>query len=238
MRIHVLQHVPFEDAANIGVWACERGLSLTRTRLYLDEPLPGIQQIDWLVIMGGPMNVYEHERFPWLVTEKQYISRAIETRRFVLGICLGAQLIADCLGGRVTANAHREIGWFDVSLTPEAVGGSLLGCLPERFEAFHWHGDTFAMAPQARLLAASSACAHQAFQFDDHVLGMQFHLDYAQDSIAKMVDRCSDELTSGPFVQTDAGVLIDREKAESLKKYLYVLLDHCLARRFPSLLGE
>jgi len=228
MRIHTLQHVPFEDAANIAVWARTRGYEVTRTRFYADDELPPVADIDWLVIMGGLMNIYEHQAYPWLAGEKQYISEAIRKRRFVLGICLGGQLIADCLGGRVTRNSQREIGWHDVTLA-EPAASSLLSCLPPQFTAFHWHGDTFSVPPCAVALGSSPGCARQAFQYRDHVLGMQFHLDYAYDSIERMIDNCAHELTAGPYVQTDMAQLLNHEKTESLKAHLFTLLDHCHA---------
>jgi GMP synthase-like glutamine amidotransferase len=117
MRIHYLQHVPFEDSAKIGEWARDTGHTVTCTRLCDEEALPPLNSFDWLVIMGGPMNVYEHQAYPWLVPEKRLIERAIEHGKFVLGVCLGAQLAADVLGGPVTKNRYREIGWFPVSLT-------------------------------------------------------------------------------------------------------------------------
>ena len=112
MKLHVLQHVPFEDVANIGVWAQEQGFTITTTHLYLNEPLPDPESFDVLVIMGGPMNIYQHSLYPWLVPEKQFIKTAIETQRIVLGVCLGAQLICAALGGQVTRNKYTEIGWF------------------------------------------------------------------------------------------------------------------------------
>ncbi len=104
MRIHYLQHVPFEDLANIEVWAKEKGHSISVTRLYDDEEPPEIKDFDWLVILGGPMNIYEEKTYPWLIREKEFIGEAIAAKKIVLGICLGAQLIADVLGGKVTRN--------------------------------------------------------------------------------------------------------------------------------------
>jgi GMP synthase-like glutamine amidotransferase len=226
MRIHILQHVPFEDDANIGVWAHDKGWQRTRTCFYTHDALPDVEAIDWLVIMGGLMNIYEYDVYPWLIQEKEYIKRAIQHKRFVLGICLGAQLIADCLGSRVTRNPHREIGWHDVTLT-EPASQSLLNCLPKRFTAFHWHGDTFSIPPGTLSLGTSRGCVNQAFQYQDHVLAMQFHLDDAHDSIQRMIDNCAHELTPGPYVQTDPAQLLDHNRTESLREYLFTLLDHC-----------
>ena len=202
MRIHYLQHVPFEDLANIAVWAAEHGHSITGTRLFCDDPLPAIDSFDLLVVLGGPMNVDEHGRYPWLLEEKRLIGQAIEGKKSVLGICLGAQLAATVLGAAVKENAHKEIGWFGVSMTDEAQSSKFFRDLPRDFTAFHWHGDTFDIPAGAVRLAGSEACANQAFEYDSHVLAVQFHLEYSTSSIEKMLHHCGDELVGGPYVQS------------------------------------
>lgn len=224
-RFHYLQHVPFEDAANVGVWALDQGFTVTRTRLYAGEMLPPVEDMDWLAVMGGPMNIYEHTAYPWLVAEKAWVKQVIEAGKVVIGICLGAQLVADALGGTISQNAHKEIGWFPVRLTVEGLDSSLLSGLPETFEAFHWHGDTFTIPPGARHLARSMACANQAFQWGDHVLGLQCHLDYAQVSLQAMVDHCGAELTPEPYIQTDRALLTDAGKAQALHGHLVRVLE-------------
>jgi GMP synthase-like glutamine amidotransferase len=210
MRLHYLQHIPFEDAANIAVWAARQGHSVTRTRLFADEPLPAESDFDFLVIMGGLMNIYEEKEYPWLVKEKEFIARSIDAGKTILGVCLGAQLVADILGGKVTRNPHKEIGWFPVSLTHEGRCSPAFASLSIEFTAFHWHGDTFAVPPGAVHIAASQACRNQAFQYGDRVTGIQFHLDFSIDSISKMIHHCGNELVEAPYVQsTDR--LLDRD---------------------------
>jgi GMP synthase-like glutamine amidotransferase len=230
MRIHYLQHVPFEDAANVAVWARERGHAVARTLLYAGERLPDLASFDWLVIMGGPMNVYEEDRYPFLAGEKRFLRAALKAGKPTLGICLGAQLMADALGGRVTRNEHREIGWFPVSLTAAGAASPLFSGFPSSFEAFHWHGDTFSLPPGAIHLARSEACENQAFQWGDRALGLQFHLDYSRDAIAAMVGSCADELVAGPFVERDPAKLCDPARAEATKELLYRLLDAACTR--------
>lgn len=200
MRIHYLQHVPFEDLANIESWARSRGHDLTRTQLFLDEDLPEMNQFDWLIIMGGPMNIYEDDKYPWLSREKEFIRRAIAGDKIVIGICLGAQLIADVLGGAVQRNEYMEIGWFPVDLTKEGTLSPLFSVLPQRFVALHWHGDTFEVPPGAVRTAESRACINQAF-VKGKAIGLQFHLESSRDSIDHLLENCADELTEGPYVQ-------------------------------------
>jgi GMP synthase-like glutamine amidotransferase len=225
MRLHYLQHVPFEDAANVAVWAERHGHAVTVTRLYQADPLPDLSAIDWLAIMGGPMNIYEHEAYPWLPAEKEYLRRAIQRGLPLLGVCLGAQLVADVLGGPVTRNPFPEIGWHRVWRTEDGATSRLFETFPAEFVPFHWHGDTFQIPPRAVRLASSEACENQAFQFGDRVIGLQFHLDYSADSIRRMIDHCGDELRPGPHVETDAARLIDTDRAAGTQALLDRLLD-------------
>ncbi|OQY06028.1 MAG: amidotransferase [Planctomycetales bacterium 4572_13] len=202
MRIHCLTHVPFEDAANIGEWTKLHGHSLTYTHLYLDESLPPPESFDMLAVMGGPMNVYEHDRYPWLVSEKDFIQQAIDAEKKIIGVCLGAQLIADVLGGEVFPNDHKEIGWHPIQLNPQAAQSKVFLMLPPEMMVFHWHGDTFSLPPGVIHLASSGVCENQAFQYGDHVLGLQFHLEYSAESLEKMLAHCGNELIDAPHIQT------------------------------------
>jgi GMP synthase-like glutamine amidotransferase len=224
MRFHWLQHVEFEDAASIGVWAQRRGCGITQTRLYADDPLPGVGDIDVLAIMGGPMNVYQHRDYPWLVKEKKFIENAIAAGVPTLGVCLGAQLLADVLGGRVTQNPDVEIGWFDVALTDSGRHCEPVSGLPSRFVAFHWHGDTFEIPPGATWVARSEACHHQAFCYGRHVLGLQFHLEYSAESIRRMLVHCGRELVPAPYVQTAPQIGAGLTNVPTMNQHLFALL--------------
>ena len=204
MRLHYLQHVPFEDAANIAVWATRRGHRVTVTRLDRDEPLPAQDAFDALTVMGGPMNIDQHDAYPWLVREKEFLRATIDRGAAVLGVCLGAQLISEVLGGTVTQNRQKEIGWFPVTWTEAAAGTPIFGGLPRQTIAFHWHGDTFSIPPGAVHLAASAGCDHQAFQYGQRVVGLQFHWDYTAGSVETMIRNCGDELIDAPGIQKPA----------------------------------
>ncbi|HPC95192.1 MAG TPA: type 1 glutamine amidotransferase [Sedimentisphaerales bacterium] len=206
MRLHWLGHVPFEDAANIGLWAERHGHTVTHTLLYTGAPLPEVEEIDALAIMGGPMNVYQHRDYPWLLAEKRFIERAISARIPTIGVCLGGQLVADVLGAKVVQNPYIEIGWFEVETVTEWRAGvedhsPLPRDWPTHFTAFHWHGDTFEIPSGAVRIARSRACRNQAFEYAGHVLGLQFHLEYSAQSIEKMLAHCGHELVQAPFVQ-------------------------------------
>lgn len=225
MRLHSMQHVPFEDTANIGRWAMGKGHRLTRTLLFKDETLPSVEDVDWLIIMGGPMNIYEEEKYPWLTREKKFIERAMTQRKIILGVCLGAQLIADVLGARVFRNPHKEIGWFPVSLTREAKRSAIFGRLPERFTAFHWHGDTFELAPGATRMAESDGCLNQAFEADGRVIGLQFHLESSRESIEALIRNCGDELVPGTYIQPARDIFSQDHHLSGLTPVLNILLE-------------
>jgi GMP synthase-like glutamine amidotransferase len=225
MRIHYLQHVPFEDLANISRWAEERGHDVSHTLLFSNKGLPGMEEFDWLIVMGGPMNICEHDRYPWLVAEKRFIKQAIEKDKIVLGICLGAQLMADVMGGQVRRNEYREIGWHAVRLTPEGRYSRLFHVLPREFTAFHWHGDTFAVPPGAVHTAESDACRDQAFEMGK-VVGLQFHLESSMDSIDHLIANCSDELDDGIYVQRQKELLSHLDRFSEINGLMDTFLDN------------
>ena len=140
MRIHTLQHVPFEDIGSMAQDFSHAGYTVSTTHWYRGDAKPSIDSFDVLVVMGGPMGVYDEQEFPWLLTEKALIKAAIDARKTVIGICLGAQLIACVCGATVKPNMHKEIGWFPLAMqTPEDPVARLL----DGQNVFHWHGDTF-----------------------------------------------------------------------------------------------
>ena len=144
MRVHYFQHVPFEGLGSIAGWLESRSARVTSTRFFEDSRLPGVTDIDWLVVLGGPMSANDEETRPWLSVEKRFIAEAVAGEKVVLGICLGAQLIASALGARVYPNPQPEIGWFPIERTRP---GGL--ALPARADVFHWHGETFDLPPGA-----------------------------------------------------------------------------------------
>lgn len=190
-----------------------RGHTLSCTRFYEAEQAPAnVDGFDWLVVMGGPMNIYQYRDHPWLRGEKRVIRDAVAANKRVLGICLGAQLIADALGGKVYQNAEREIGWFPVTAVPEGKGSPF--AFPEATSVLHWHGDTFSLPPGGVWLARSEGCENQAFAVGTRVLGLQFHLEMRQEDVARIAAACADELTAGRFVQS-ANEIVSRAGGES-----------------------
>lgn len=226
MRLHYLQHVPFENPGSILTWAKEKGHKVTNTEFFKEGILPEQKEYDWLVIMGGPMNIYEEEKYPWLVKEKIFIKEAIKAGKVILGLCLGGQLIADCIGGRVTKNPCKEIGWFPVRLTKEARQSSLFSYFPEQPVVFEWHGDTFNFLPEeAVLLAENEACSHQAFVFKNRIFGFQYHLENTLEIIKGLTENCREEVIPDTYVQTEKELLSHPEYIEQDNVWMTLFLN-------------
>ena len=225
MHIHYLQHVPFEGLGSIEGELTGRGHQLTSTQLYKDEPLPAADNIDWLIIMGGPMGIFDESEYPWLQQEKDFIRQVIEAGKIVLGICLGAQLIAAALGAKVYKNRYREIGWFNINRHPAAGDTLLASAIPVQAEVFHWHGDTFDIPAGAKPLAFSVACPNQGFILDNRVVGFQFHLETTPETAQLLIKHCRDELDGSPYVQTERELLADPRKFMQINQIMAKILD-------------
>lgn len=184
--IWVFYHHPEETLGLIRPVLSRRGIAFQEIHLYRGEKIPqDDQKIKSLIVMGGPMNVDEVETYSFLSPEVETIKRFIETDRLVLGICLGAQLIAKALGAKVYPNAFREVGWHSVEFLSEAKTDLLFKHFPDSEVVFHWHGDTFDLPEGAVHLAKTSKCKHQAFRWGKKVYGFQFHIEVTPEMASK-----------------------------------------------------
>ncbi|WP_201508549.1 type 1 glutamine amidotransferase [Psychrobacter alimentarius] len=196
LRIHALYHVDFEELSHIKQWAESRGHRITVTRFYENDPLPAQDSFDWLIIMGGPMSIHDENDFEWLADEKAFIQQSINDGKTVIGVCLGAQLIADSLGAKVAPSGIKEVGWLPIQLTEQGLAHPLLAGLPKNeFTVFHWHGDGFECPKGATPIATSQVWANQGFIYqtpkhktlDTWVLGWQCHFEVTNQSMVDMV---------------------------------------------------
>lgn len=223
MKLHFLQHGPTEGPGMITQWALDRGHQVEGTHLYRGESLPEVNDFDWLVIMGGPMNIYEYRNHPWLRDEKRLIAEAISAQKTVLGVCLGAQLIADVLGAKIYQNPEIEIGWFPVRFLDTRNSVHAFQDFPPELTVLHWHGDTFDLPKGAIHLAKSAACKHQAFAYGDKVIGLQFHIEVPQEELASFIGETVP--APAPFIQKREEILACAEKIQPIKIALRAMLD-------------
>lgn len=204
-RAHIFQHVPYEEPGIIEPWLRESGFEIKYTQFFRSPDLPDTDTIDFLVVLGGPMSVNDENEYPWLIAEKEFIRRTIQKRVPLLGICLGAQLIASALGSNVFPNPEKEIGWFPVRGLSSK--NSSYFQFPYNFECFHWHGETFDLPDKAERLASSDGCKNQAFQIEKNIVGLQFHLEMTPQTIQKITKNCRDEIIPSRYIQTESEVL-------------------------------
>ena len=195
--ILVMQHHPVEDLGTIEQALTARGLTAEYVQSYAGQPVPrDMGGCRGLVIMGGPMGVYESDRYPWLKDEMGLAERALEAGLPVLGVCLGSQLLASVLGSRVRKGEAREIGWHEVRLGGAAGDDPLwreAAAAGGRFDAFHWHGDIFDLPDGAAFLASSERTACQAFVYGGNAYGLLFHMEVTEQGAADMITSFEDE---------------------------------------------
>lgn len=229
MNVCSLQHAPFEGPGAIETWAAARGYDFSSVRLYQGEPLPDVRDLDLLVVMGGPMSVHDEAGHPWLMPEKKLIKRCLAGGKFTLGICLGSQLLAEVLGAQVYRNRFKEIGWLPVEQCADENNSHLFRTLPRRFNAFHWHGETYDLPPGTIHLARSEGCAVQAFEHA-YGLGLQFHLEMTPNGVPELIRECAADIGSGPYEQTPDQILAGTDHCTTNWNLLAEVLDGITAR--------
>jgi len=258
MRFHCLQHVVFETPGLIANWIGEQGYSLTFTRLFQNDPFPALDEFDALVIMGGPMSVHDEGEFPWLKKEKELIAGALREKKKVLGICLGAQLIAEVTGARVYPNSQKEIGfwplhWTDAARTwlsppslPDQDSNSLAQNSdstnqdsdspnkewPAVTQLFHWHGETFDLPPGSIHLAFTNVCPNQGFLLGEVALGLQFHPELTPAIVREMLVYEGHELAAAGMPESTLFARVGDPPAS------YVQSEAAILQQLPSLQGN
>lgn len=246
--VAILTHVPYEGPAFIEEHCHHRGWRAVEYPLYqqVSPPVPG--QCDALVVMGGPMSVHDTRAFPWLSGERRCIERHLAGGTPVVGICLGAQLVAAALGARVYPHRQKEIGFWPVEFTspapavPEAGAWARSGwtrafrSFPHRATVFHWHGDTFDLPAGCVQRARSRGCEHQMFTLGEHVAGIQFHLEATAESVRALLQACRDEVGHGFYQPEASGVDLEltmlreaRARSGSSRLLMRRILDACFS---------
>ena len=206
MKIHCLQHIAYSGRAYLPEWAARMGHSWEATLIPETGKLPRVDDFDALIVVGGPMSVWQDKLFPWLTSEKRFLEQVVGLGIPVLGICLGAQLLAELLGGKAYKGAHKEIGWYPAEATDNGRDTWLGDALPDRFETFFWHGDTFDLPHGAIRIARSAAFDNAGFIWRQ-TIGLQFHLEVTQEWVRKLAARDVHELVAALHIQTAEEIL-------------------------------
>jgi GMP synthase-like glutamine amidotransferase len=207
MNVLIVKHIDIEGPGLVEYCLRQEKIPYQILNLSSRVHLPKLEEITHIVLLGGPMNVYEEGRYPFLRDEDLFIKEAIQRGKAILGICLGAQLIAKALGAKVSKAPAKEIGWYDVSLTEIGSQDPLFSNLPKTFSVFQWHEDTFEIPKGGKLIATSSPIPHQAFRYGEKVYGLQFHLEVTDEMIGEWVETYEEEFkglqSSQPFSKTE-----------------------------------
>ena len=205
LPVAIFRHAPIEGPGYFAIFLENNRIPWQLIAVDAGDPIPAhAADFSGLCFMGGPMSVNDEAEFAWLAAEKRFIAEVVALGRPVLGICLGAQLIASAHGARVYRNTEKEIGWFDVHA---CTGTEDAFDFPPTTTVLHWHGETFELPPGARLLASSAACRHQAFQLGERAIGLQFHLEMTPASLDAIIDNCRGELVPARWIQDEATIL-------------------------------
>lgn len=211
MNIHYLQHVPFEGPGNIMDWVRRGRHTLGATRFYCGAPLPPVETLNLLVVMGGPMNVYEEARYPWLADEKRFIEQAIAAGRLPWGTARRRR--AGCEGVRQCRQENRLVsGRSDAG----RVRRRAVCRIPPADRCFHWHGDTFDISAGAVHVARSAGCANQAFVYDERIVGLQFHLETTPANAQQIITYCADEIVEDRFIQSPQVMLANPHRFKAI----------------------
>jgi GMP synthase (glutamine-hydrolysing) len=183
-KVLVFQHVPHEDLGRLNLLLRAPGFEVQTVEFWRPIAVPAdLEGFAALIVMGGPMGVYEADKYPYLAAEIRLIEAALKRDLPLLGICLGSQLLASALGARVYPSGIKEIGWYDLTPTADAANDPLLHHLRSTEKVFQWHGDTFDLPKGAVHLASSALCAHQAFRYGENAYALQFHLEVDAETI-------------------------------------------------------
>jgi GMP synthase-like glutamine amidotransferase len=225
MKIHCIQHDLDCPPGSVLLWAQQNNHTLDVTKTYQNEKFPSLVDFDWLVILGGAMNVYEDDKYLWLKEEKEFIKNAILSGKTTIGFCLGGQLLAVVLGGKVTQNKRLEFGWHNVSFNDKAGKHKILSAFSKDEIIFQWHKDTFSRLPKgADLIAESKACKHQGFIYNNNVFAFQFHLETTKEIIDDFVNASAKLNLTGEYVQSNREILAGQNYIEKNKALMFKFL--------------
>ncbi|PCI19892.1 MAG: amidotransferase [Piscirickettsiaceae bacterium] len=214
MKIHVLHHVYLPIKHGITQYLDASSHTVRHTYVHEKDIFPAVSDVDWLIVMGGPMSANDEKSCPWLIDEKLFIKDVIDAGKTVFGICLGAQLIANVLGARITKMKYPEFGWHPITPSPDIKDTLLADIFNQDLTLFHSHGEMFDIPPGAKKIASSQACPNQGFIYKDRVIGIQFHPEITVELAALFTAHCDQTWKESPFCQHQHSTEKDNERFE------------------------
>lgn len=210
---YALQHIESEEMGHTEEWLRQNNYDIHRVRLYQGDELPDPKKVDYVIGLGGPMSVNGTAEYPWLTKEIDFLRAVLQRPIPVLGICLGAQLLAKAKYASIVKAQEQEIGWYPIQSyknTRRAIPGF---SFPDTMTVLHWHGETFELPKDSTLLASSEACTNQAFVLKPYQVGLQFHLEADLDSVRTMLEHSQGEMANtGPYTQSSQSLLAKTEE--------------------------
>jgi GMP synthase (glutamine-hydrolysing) len=207
MRCHIIQHADFETPGVFLPWAKHKGFTLNICHPYRGDSLPEVSKEEPVILMGGPQSARNYAEYPYLVDELRWMRKLLMQDHPFVGVCLGAQLIAECLGAKTDKSPEKEVGTFDLTLTPEGEKHPFLQHIPTIFPVFHWHNDMPGIPNGAQILATSKGCPRQIIEFSPKILGFQCHFEMTPAIAKELVAHASDDLAVSRFTQTKEAIL-------------------------------
>lgn len=223
MRILCITHADFESPGIIETWARENGSTFRIVKPYQGDTLPTIDDVDFLIVMGGPQSGTKCEEFPYLFDEIALIKTAIDKKKRVLGFCLGAQLIGEALGAPTERSPEKEVGVYPIHLTQAGKTDALLEGLPAVFDVIHWHNDMPGLLPDSELLAYSEGCPRQIVRYRPQVYGFQCHLEIPLEGIEIMIAAVPEDLKPSRYTQSAEALLL--QDYDAINQRMITILD-------------
>lgn len=226
MKIVCIQHVDFETPGVIEGWAQKNGHAFQVVKGYKGDPFPQAENFDFVISMGGPQSPLDARDITYLQQEVHFLKEAVEQNKYVLGFCLGAQLIGESLGAKTKKSPEKEIGVFPIELTEAGHRDPLFRDFPSSFPVIHWHNDMPGATENSLLLAKSKGCPIQAYRYAPRAYGLQFHMEITKEGIENLISNVPDDLKPSRYTQSQEQLL--EQDYESIHKNMYIVLDRLI----------
>ncbi|MCK4934538.1 MAG: homoserine O-succinyltransferase [Simkaniaceae bacterium] len=228
MNVLFILHAEWEMPGVIETWAREREFSVSFCRPFQGEKIPSASNFDWFILMGGPQSALNIEQLPYLQAEKELVKDAIFQNKFLLGFCLGAQIIGEAFGASAERSPHREVGIFPITLTEAGVADPLFEGFPKEFSVVHWHADMPGISRDAQILATSEGCPRQVIRYSEKAYGFQCHLEPTLEIMQNMTLQCAGDLIPDKYIQSKEEML--QADYSTINEYMRKFLNHFFDR--------